>query len=174
MEQKLLKLEPRLLSDFFFVLLFSGQLKLHQAWWAPGIHKEAGRLHPAERGEDSIHPVKALSELAGSGCWNSSRSTAASQSSVQCGQWLVGLFSGLRWLHQCHVKDTGQEKAEQLELKHLSPWPLKLISAQMGLFSSRFKQGTVLVTFLFLWRGTQWSDVGDYVGISSSTLIFSI
>lgn len=126
MEQKLLKLEPRLLSDFFFVLLFSGQLKLHQAWWAPGIHKEAGRLHPAERGEDSIHPVKALSELAGSGCWNSSRSTAASQSSVQCGQWLMGLFSGLRWLHQCHVKDTGQEKAEQLELKHFSPWPLKL------------------------------------------------
>lgn len=65
---------------------------------------------------------------------------------------------------------TQQEKADQLELKHFSPWPLKLSTE--GVFFHWFKQETVLVTFLFLRRGTRWSNT-DHLG-QQLYLIFSI
>lgn len=94
---------------------FPGKLKLYQTRWAAGVHKEAGRPHPAERGTDPIHTPPPLPKLAGPGCRNSPRGAAASQSRVQCSQRLVGLLPGLRRLHQCHVRDTGAGETRELE-----------------------------------------------------------
>lgn len=93
-------------SYCFFFSSFPGKLKLHQTWWAPGVHQEAGRPHPAEGRTAAIHTPAPLPKLAGPGCRNCARGVAASQSRVQCGQRRLGLLPGLCWLHQCHVRDT--------------------------------------------------------------------